>query len=238
MRSSSYLLSLSVALLLGACSQPNFTPSFHAYHTDEYKAPPGKTADSLGYDYTPDRNAETLMMWQAVASDLADHLDGGLLVSGQDIYLVPHPSRDAFINSYDYFLREELGKRGYHILGTYKEGATPIFFEAMALEHQEPHELQDTYNGDPTFEFGDVDAQTEEEKFVRDIVFRVVVGVPVKGSILPSIVRVHRMPIYGYKGVYSARYLQEQIGAMGVVPEHALTFDVFRDEDRAPEENE
>lgn len=229
MRFSLALPVLSV-LSLAACSGPGPMPSLFAYHTDEHKNPPSVSAENIGYEYSVEQNAQSLQMWKAIASDLADHLDAMLLNGPDRVYLVPHVYRNAFINSYDYFLREELGKRGYYLTVTPEEEAVPVFYEAVVIEEKGKHELSPEYNGQEIFEHGDVDPRTLEEIYLRTVAFRLVAGVPQKDIVLPSIVRTYEMPTYGYDKPYAARYLQEQIFNLSVVPEHALTFDVLRDE--------
>jgi hypothetical protein len=178
-------------LLLTACGyeSPTWMPAGYAYHNDEYKAQPGPAADSLGYAYSPERNAQMTDMWAGVATSLADDLETQTGLSPQPVYLEKLTHSNAFNLSLDNALRDELRARGY-MLADSPQGATHIKYQAFEVgdEGKGPVVL---YNGDEN-----VDSKAWKPAKTREFVFVLTL---IKDGVAVSEARsVRPLPAYGY----------------------------------------
>ena len=109
---------------------PSAMPKGYYHHQDVYKAAPGPNSDELGYDYSLEKNEEILLAWREVVGDLVTQFEAHAKLAPQPLYLEPLPSDNAFNNTYDDVLREELTARGYTLAPA--PGVTPILrYEAF-----------------------------------------------------------------------------------------------------------
>lgn len=113
-------VSILSIFILAACAKPLVNPSYlpagYTYHHDQYKSPPGPNPWGIGYDYTAAQNAETLDRWREVSINILDKIefDGDILA--QDIFLAPPKLDNAFTQSLDHTIREELRARSYRLV--------------------------------------------------------------------------------------------------------------------------
>ena len=168
---------------------PTWMPAGYAYHNDEYKAQPGPAADSLGYAYTPGRNAQMTDMWAGVAAALTDDLESQTGLSPQPVYLEKLTHSNAFNLSLDNALRDELRARGY-LLTDSPEGATHVKYQAFEVgdEGKGPVVL---YNGNEY-----VDSKAWKPAKTREFVF--VLTLLKDGVALSEARSVRPLPAYGY----------------------------------------
>lgn len=178
-------------LMLAACGyeSPTWMPAGYAYNNDEYKAQPGPAADSLGYAYTPERNAQMTDMWAGVAAALTDDLESQTGLSPQPVYLEKLTHSNAFNLSLDNALRDELRARGY-LLTDSPAGATHIKYQAFEVggENKGPPAL---FNGD-----GEVDNKAWNPEKTREFVF--VLTLLKDGAAFSEARSVRPLPAYGY----------------------------------------
>ena len=118
---SKLLLSLPAILTIGlaACSDPwspSPWPSGYSYHHNQYKSAPGPEAPELGYDYSETKNAQIVHDLRNVAEDLLDNLEVKFEIPDAPIYVETLPETEAFTQSFDYVIREDLTRRGYTVV--------------------------------------------------------------------------------------------------------------------------
>lgn len=178
-------------LMLTACGyeSPTWMPAGYAYHNDEYKAQPGPEADNLGYDYSPERNAEMNGMWIEVAGSLVNDLESQTGISAQPVYLEKLADANAFNLSLDNALRDELRARGYFLTDTPK-GATHIKYQAFE-KGDEGKGPRVPYNGDE-----DIDSKAWKPAKTRQFVF--VLTLLQDGVALREVRSERALPAYGY----------------------------------------
>jgi hypothetical protein len=100
---------LLLTTLSCACApliRPEIMPAGYTYHHNDSKAPIGRDADDIGYDYTASKNDQQLKNWYEIAADLvqAFEQENGVL-SGQRVSLNTNVS-GAFGASFDDALRQ------------------------------------------------------------------------------------------------------------------------------------
>ncbi len=113
MRFTLFAFCCCALLSLGACTNyPNPMARGYSSYAQAYKSAPGPTVDDIGYDYSYHSNKSVLKDIRYVASDLVEKLDKKLAMNVEEVYLKVQ-SDNAFYNSFDYIIRDELTKRGY-----------------------------------------------------------------------------------------------------------------------------
>ncbi len=188
----SIFLTVVLAIGLTGCRSvwsPTFMPAGYTYHNDEYKAPPGPEADSIGYDYSTQANSEVLQVWRIVVNDLVDQLADQIGTESQRIYIQPLPQQSAFNASYDHVLREELAGRGY-VLASHAGNALRLVYEAHvpkdAAEDNKP-----VYNGDA--------ADSPEYKSLNSYEEFVLILSAMEGDVLAAkAAGVYKLPPFGF----------------------------------------
>ncbi len=118
MRFSFPALCCCAVLSLSACSEyPNPMARGYASFDKVYKSAPGRAVDDIGYDFSYKNNDAVLKDVRYVARDLVEKLDKKLAMGVEKIYLKVQ-SDNAFYNSFDYMIRDELTMRGYLLANT------------------------------------------------------------------------------------------------------------------------
>jgi len=112
MRFSFFSLCCLAVLSLGACDHPNPMARGYSSYGEVYKSAPGPSVGDIGYKYSYKNNEAVLKDVRYVARDLVEKLDKKLAMSVDEIYLKVQ-SDNAFYNSFDHVIRDELTKRGY-----------------------------------------------------------------------------------------------------------------------------
>ncbi|MCC7305245.1 MAG: hypothetical protein IT558_03185 [Alphaproteobacteria bacterium] len=128
-----FMLPIMIVLALAGCrsiTDPDFMPSGYTYHNQYYKAPPGPSADDIGYAYTKERNAAAIEQWEYIVAHLVGRMDMELGEGPQPIYIETLPRHNAFNASFDYALREELRSRGYTLTHS-RANALHLRYEAF-----------------------------------------------------------------------------------------------------------
>ncbi|MFP4097720.1 MAG: hypothetical protein ACLFP8_05315 [Alphaproteobacteria bacterium] len=110
------VLTMSALIALGACTQgPWPIPRGYSSYDQVYKSAPGPKARDIGYEYSNKNNERVLKELRYAARDLVKKLDDKLSMNVDGIYLKVQDD-NAFYNSFDHLLREELNKQGYRLL--------------------------------------------------------------------------------------------------------------------------
>ncbi len=113
MRFSLSAVCCCAVLSLSACvDYPNPMARGYVSYNKVYKSAPGASVKNIGYDYSYKNNQAVLKDVRYVARDLVDKLDKKLAMGVDRVYLKVQ-SDNAFYNSFDYMIRDELTKRGY-----------------------------------------------------------------------------------------------------------------------------
>ncbi len=178
-------------------NDPSFMPYGYLYHNDEYKAPPGPDANSLGYDYSDVKNKDVLARWQDAVAALVQSLEMQSGLTPRAVYIMPTTERTAFTSTFDYTLREELVARGYRPVAS-AENVTVIELEAIDPEKPEPRK-QMVFNDDME--------RTRDPQYQEKMKY--------KGYILGLTAYENNVPIGRGSGVYTLpgygyEYAQEQ----------------------------
>lgn len=99
---------------LSACSTgaPNFVPRGYSSYDQTYKSVEGKKANSVGYEYSNEKNKTVTNRIQGISGALVSQLDENLSFENDRIYL-EKPKDSVFYNTFDHALRNELISRGY-----------------------------------------------------------------------------------------------------------------------------
>ena len=122
--------------LLSACDKGPM-PSLYHFHSDEFRAPPGKSAPDIGYTYSPEYNAEAVSAWHTMIVDMVNRMETQTSLTPQAVYLVPHANKSSFMNMYEHSLRKTLNDRGYSLLSAPDQQATYLFYEAAPVDKGE-----------------------------------------------------------------------------------------------------
>jgi|GEM_PF-2547461 len=118
MRFSFPIVCCAAVISLSACTEyPNPMARGYSSYDQVYKSAPGPSVDDIGYEYSYKSNKAVLKDIRYVARDLVEKLDKKLAMSVDEIYLKVH-SDNAFYNSFDHAIREELTKRGYLLVNS------------------------------------------------------------------------------------------------------------------------
>lgn len=195
----SYSLLSCLALGLISCRSiidPTFMPSGYAYHGNEYKAAPGPEANDIGYEYSAEKNEETLAIWKVAVSDLIDQFEQESNLAAQNIYVHRPKSQNAFNASYDHVVREELRARGYNLL-TYPGGALELWYEAHEPLYAHAHN-KPIYNGD--------EDRRVFEPVPENRDFILILNLVNDGALLAKTAAMYKLPGYGYKPTMKLKF--------------------------------
>lgn len=195
MRALQIIPALSFSVLALAACNMSAMPTLYHYHTDEYRSPPGPDAPDIGYEYTVEKNAQTVAAWNGMIENLVNKLEAGNAMQPQSVYLVPHTDRSTFMNMYEHALRKALNDRGYTLMNEYSPDATFFFYEAAPIV--EPKIASAGPNSEEL-------AKTKAGVHAKPVAFRLVVVKSLKT--LGTAESTYEMPLYGYQGGMTTVY--------------------------------
>ena len=185
----------AAALTLAACHpvlNPKFMPAGYTYHSNEYKSPEAHPPWDIGYEYTTEKNAEVLEIWEIAAMDLTDRLESQLALADAPIFLAsPDPLDNAFSLSLDHSLRQELRERGYTLETIPTEGSIKLAVSAYDPEFKDKMRSY-VYNDAPQ-----KDLPAPPKEVSKDIVLKV--DTERDGKPLTIVEDTYNLPLYGYQ---------------------------------------
>lgn len=139
MRSSfAFPLMCCAALSLSGCmGYPSPMARGYSSYDQLYKSAPGAKGHDIGYDYSNFDNKNVLQEMRYVAQDLVDKLDKKLSFNVDEIYLKVYKN-NAFYNSFDHLIRDELTHRGYALSNSPINTVTVDFISSDKLPECHP----------------------------------------------------------------------------------------------------
>lgn len=147
---SVFPISLTALLSLSACSSPGPMPTGYTYHQEVYKSPPAEEADSIGYEFSTDKNRVVMEMMHDVALDLITKMEQRFIIPEKEVYLKPTFLNRAQAQSFDHALRAQLKNRGYILVQTPEDGvAMTVHLEDVSPDKKTMSEFRHSYNFGP-----------------------------------------------------------------------------------------
>ncbi len=144
------VLSGMALLSLTACqANPTSVPAGYTWHQGAYNSPPGEKPDSIGYEWSGQKNAESAAHWRVAARDIVSRIVAEQGVSAVPVYVMPSRARTPFTATFDNFLREELIRSGFVVAAT--PGKGPVLrYDAAVVDHKAVRKLVESGEVDKT----------------------------------------------------------------------------------------